>query len=135
MACDISSLQAAACANGYAGASERKLLESLLVALCNAGSLVGDGSPEGVVTASPGSLYVQTDAGGALWAKITGAGDTGWILIGPASASGGPQLYTGSGSPEGIVTAAVGSQYTDITAGVYVATYYKQTGVGNTGWA
>jgi len=41
----------------------------------------GNGSPNGVVTASPGSLYLNT-AGGAgttLWVKESGNGSVGWI--------------------------------------------------------
>jgi len=37
----------------------------------------------------------------------------------------------GSGSPEGVVTASVGSEYTDTSTGVL---YLKQSGSGNTGW-
>lgn len=37
----------------------------------------------------------------------------------------------GAGSPEGVLTAAVGSLYTDTTNGVL---YIKATGTGNTGW-
>lgn len=41
-------------------------------------------------------------------------------------------LYTsGSGSPEGAVTAPVGSWYSDTTNGL---PYFKKTGTGNTGW-
>lgn len=39
--------------------------------------------------------------------------------------------YNGAGSPEGAITAPVGSLYRDTTNGV---AYIKQTGVGNTGW-
>ncbi len=45
------------------------------------GLFVGSGSPEGVVTANPGSLYCNT-AGGAnttLWVKESGGGNTGWV--------------------------------------------------------
>ncbi len=41
----------------------------------------GTGSPEGVVTAVPDSLYVQTDAATTshpYWVKISGTGNTGW---------------------------------------------------------
>jgi hypothetical protein len=41
-------------------------------------------------------------------------------------------VYTGSGSPEGIVTAAIGSLYTDTTNDVI---YIKTVDGGNTGWA
>jgi Right handed beta helix region len=39
--------------------------------------------------------------------------------------------YIGSGTPEAIITANVGSKYTDITSGKL---YVKETGTGNTGW-
>jgi hypothetical protein len=62
---------------------------------------------------------------------ITGAGR--WVLIsGGGSGAPGATLNAGSGSPEGVVTANVGSIYTDtLTATVYK----KLTGSGNTGWA
>lgn len=43
----------------------------------------GAGSPEGVVPARPGTLYVRTDAttGGILYAKQTGSDATGWTLV------------------------------------------------------
>lgn len=43
------------------------------------GGEFGTGSPEGAVTASPGTTYVT--AAGEFWAKITGAGNTGWIQL------------------------------------------------------
>lgn len=46
--------------------------------------------------------------------------------------AGSTNLYAGSGSPEGVVTAVVGSLYTDTST----ATLYKKvSGSGNTGWA
>jgi len=45
------------------------------------GLFVGSGSPEGVVTAEPGSLYCN-NAGGAgttLYVKQSGSGNTGWV--------------------------------------------------------
>ena len=44
----------------------------------------GAGSPEGVVAALPGAVYEQIDGadGKALWTKQTGAGNTGWRLVG-----------------------------------------------------
>jgi hypothetical protein len=41
----------------------------------------GVGSPEGVVVATPGSIYANTagGAGATLWVKESGVGDTGWI--------------------------------------------------------
>jgi hypothetical protein len=48
-----------------------------------ASHLSGTGSPEGVVTAAPGSTWLQTDAttdvkGWIRWVKATGTGNTGW---------------------------------------------------------
>jgi len=47
----------------------------------------------------------------------------------------GTALWTsGTGSPEGVVTAVVGSMYTDITGGAGTTLYVKESGTGNTGW-
>lgn len=47
----------------------------------NAHLLAGTGSPEGVKTASVGSLYLRTDGGASttLYVKESGAGNTGWV--------------------------------------------------------
>ncbi len=47
----------------------------------------GTGSPEGVVTARVGSLYLRTDGGQAssVYYKETGTGATGWVGIGGSS--------------------------------------------------
>ena len=54
--------------------------------------LSGTGTPEGVVTAAPGSTWLQTDAttdvkGWLRWIKATGTGNTGWVA--------GPEADTG----------------------------------------
>lgn len=43
----------------------------------------GSGSPEGIITASIGSLYLQVDGsrGQTLWRKYSGTASTGWSLI------------------------------------------------------
>ena len=48
------------------------------------------------------------------------AGDTKW--------------YSAAGSPEGVVTAGVGSMYTNNTGGTGTTLYVKESGTGNTGW-
>lgn len=53
-----------------------------------------------------------------------------WILV-VAGGTSNAGSYAGSGSPEGVVTAAVGSSYWDVTGQVY---YIKNSGTGNTGW-
>ena len=42
---------------------------------------------------------------------------------------------SGTGSPEGVLTAVVGSLYTRLDGGVNTTLYVKQSGTGNTGWA
>lgn len=42
--------------------------------------LTGSGSPEGVVVATPGRWYVDTDTvGTGIYLKESGEGDTGWV--------------------------------------------------------
>lgn len=41
------------------------------------GNSAGTGSPEGVVTRSPGAFYLDTSTEN-LWYKLTGSGNTGW---------------------------------------------------------
>lgn len=43
----------------------------------------GTGSPEGVVTAQPFKLYIDTAAasGSNMYVKKTGSGNTGWVLV------------------------------------------------------
>lgn len=47
----------------------------------SAGGLVGTGSPEGVVTADPGTSYLDESIN-SFWFKETGTGtNTGWIQL------------------------------------------------------
>lgn len=46
----------------------------------------------------------------------------------------GGQIHTGSGSPEGIITATVGSLYMRTDGGAGTSLYVKESGTGNTGW-
>jgi hypothetical protein len=48
---------------------------------------------------------------------------------------GGITWTSGSGSPEGVVTAPVGSLYSRSDGGAGTSLYVKQSGSGNTGWA
>jgi hypothetical protein len=108
----------------------------------------GSGSPESVVSADIGSLYSRSDGSQstAIYIKGSSAGSpTGWLPIGIVTSvygrtgaivavSGDAGLYFGTGSPEGAVTAPVGSVYrqTDGVAGTTLWT--KITGAGSTGW-
>ena len=46
----------------------------------------------------------------------------------------GPEIITGTGSPEGVVTASKASQFWRTDSGDSTALYVKQTANGNTGW-
>ena len=48
--------------------------------------------------------------------------------------SGGVTLNTGSGSPEGVLTANTGSLYLNTSGGGSTTLYIKESGSGNTGW-
>lgn len=74
--------------------------------------------------------------------RVTSAGDVkvniGNLVIDTAGKgidfSGGVLWRTGTGSPEGVVTASVGSMYTDVAGGAGTTLYVKESGTGNTGW-
>lgn len=91
----------------------------------------GSNSPEGVVTASPGAIYARCDTGSpctnpALYQKLSGTGNTGWVKIADPATPG----VTGSGTATylagwtGTYTlGASGIAYSgaNITAGVWQA--------------
>ena len=64
---------------------------------------------------------------------------TGNLVIGTSGKGvtlpGGITWTSGSGSPEGVVTAPVGSLYSRSDGGILTSLYVKQSGSGNTGWA
>jgi len=71
-----------------------------------------------------------------LWVKggITAGGDA--TIAGDVSVSGTAATWSsGTGTPEGIVSAVVGSMYTRTDGGVGSTLYVKESGSGNTGWA
>jgi hypothetical protein len=162
----------------------------------------GAGSPEGTLTAPPGSLYFNASggAGTSVYIKESGYGNTGWvalltsltgadasklrgrtistavpaayqflrwnatssqwepandrILLGSATDYGaqyalqvtggalfnsginvqGCWVYTGSASPEGVLTAPPGSLCFNASGGAGTSAYIKESGYGNTGW-
>jgi hypothetical protein len=67
---------------------------------------IGSGSPEGVVTAGPGSVYQRTDCTGSncLYLK-TGTGNTGWTAVDP-TAGGSITALTGDVTATGPGSAA-----------------------------
>lgn len=47
----------------------------------------------------------------------------------------GPEIITGTGTPESVVTAVVGSLFLRTDGGAGTTLYVKESGTGNTGWA
>jgi hypothetical protein len=45
-----------------------------------------------------------------------------------------PLLLSGTGTPEGVVAAPVGTLYSRLDGGAGTTLYVKETGTGNTGW-
>lgn len=57
------------------------------------------------------------------------------LLLGSLTiGSGGSTISSGSGSPEGVVTAAIGSLFLNTAGGTSTTLYVKTSGTGNTGW-
>lgn len=76
-------------------------LQGLLAfASLNVGQVTG--TPEGVVTANPGA--VRLDTNGVLWLKATGAGNTGWVTLRDRAQHTGTQLSSTIG---GVATARI----------------------------
>jgi hypothetical protein len=85
---------------------------------------------------------VRIGANNAVRAEFQSGGDvkinTGNIVVGGSGKGldfGSSVLWrTGAGSPEGVVTASVGSLYTRTDGGANTTLYVKESGTGNTGW-
>jgi hypothetical protein len=82
------------------------------------------------------------DATNGTRAELSATGDlslyTGNLVIGTSGKGvtlpGGITWTSGSGSPEGVVTAPVGSLYSRSDGGLLTSLYVKESGSGNTGW-
>lgn len=73
----------------------------------------------------------NTDPWGIYEENATEKNALGKINIGGAS---GPLISSGTGSPEGVVTAPVGSLFLRTNGGAGTTLYIKESGAGNTGW-
>jgi len=75
-----------------------------------------------------GSLYSWIDTFGVLTAQaLVGA----YVQTG---LTGSVRWYSGTGTPEGVVTATVGSLFSRTDGGATTTLYVKTSGAGNTGW-
>jgi trimeric autotransporter adhesin len=103
---------------------------------------VGNGSPEGMVTANTGSLYQRGDGivGEQLYLKTTNGGKTGWVTIGGPSVGGvspitiqnGSSLFaTGLPNPAGLGSLATGSVFLGDGAGNLSTNASNSNFIGN----
>lgn len=82
-------------------------------------------------------FLTRTDAGGAkatvgLWERATGIFRIAAVRIGVLAAD--PVIRSGTGTPEGAVTADPGSLYLNKSGGAGATFWAKESGTGNTGW-
>jgi hypothetical protein len=101
----------------------------------------GDTGDDSTVPGPPNVLAVGTvttgAAGTSAAATITGASPVQTLnLTIPRGNTGSPTEFElrGTGSPEGVVTAPVGTYYTDTDLTNGAMRWAKKTGTGNTGW-
>ena len=71
------------------------------------GIFIGSGSPEGVTTARPGSLFKDTETAN-LYTKTWGSGSTGWVLM---------HVQWSGSTPSRPASPSVGTMYFDTTLG------------------
>lgn len=78
------------------------------------------GSTPGMIN---GSNYIQISA-------------TGFEVTGPANSIklNNTKIFAGAGTPEGVITAPVGSTFHRTDGGAGTSFYVKESGIGNTGW-
>lgn len=91
------------------------------------GIVSGNGNPNTLgFTALPDTLYFNTDGSNTIYTTTDG---TTWVSF-AGGGGGSTQVYSGHGSPNGVVTATAPALYYDLDTGVL----YQKTGGGNTGW-
>ena len=87
-------------------------------------------------TTNPTKNYAQGDFA---WYTSPGSNDKllGWICITSGAPATWREVYTqlfGAGSPEGAVSASVGTIYSRTDGAAGTSVYVKESGTGNTGW-
>lgn len=97
-----------------------------------------DGVPNVANPADRDALYPSPDKYQKIYVQSTNAiqqwDGAAWQIIFLGTGTAGSYLFAGTGSPEGVQTAAVSSVYLQ-TDGTNGATFWvKRTGTGNTGW-
>jgi hypothetical protein len=125
-------------------------------ALATGGIVFFSGNPNGSVTVSGqalgfdvvGDVFYFT-ANGTSWTALSGgggsavtqllagtnitlspSGGTGAVTINSTGGGGGTQVFSGSGNPNGVVTATAPALYYDTVSQII----YQKTGSGSSGW-
>lgn len=96
-------------------------------------------NPVGMSLTRATTNYIRcTNAGGKLQFVTNGNADINYALVlnsdNTLLINGGVAVKTGSGSPEGVFTAIVGSLFLRTDGGAGTTLYVKESGIGNTGW-
>ncbi len=84
-------------------------------------------------TTQSGNTFIASPIGNV---SFTLAGDAAVKITGSGLEFGasGPKDFWGSGTPEGVITAVIGSTFRRTDGGASTSFYVKESGTGNTGW-
>jgi hypothetical protein len=79
-------------------------------------------------------IILSTSAAGSTGTTTRTAAERVRISSAGIQLNSGPIWASGTGSPEGVVTAGIGSIYSRTDGGASTSLYVKESGTGNTGW-
>jgi hypothetical protein len=79
-------------------------------------------------------IILSTSAAGSTGTTTRAATERVRISSAGIQINSGPIWASGTGSPEGVVTAGIGSIYLRTDGGASTSLYVKESGTGNTGW-
>jgi hypothetical protein len=85
------------------------------------------------LNASGSDTWLRSDVAGDAWQRVAWSAD-GSLARGLGAAAPDVKFVVGAGTPEGSVTAGVGSVYQRTNGGANTSLYVKESGTGNTGW-
>lgn len=87
------------------------------------------GSLVSAITLGDGTGSIASESGGL---QISGDGTVTLAQI--DTTTSGVSIFIGTGTPEAVVTASVGSLFLRTDGGASTTLYVKESGTGNTGW-
>jgi hypothetical protein len=115
---------------GYIGTGKRMLVSDAHIAesFILEHAATGKKKHLRVLSGATGVFEILADNGTTKILQLT---DSGRLLIGNNAAN---QEISGGGTPEGVITAPIGSTYRRNDGGTSTTFYVKESGTGNTGW-